>query len=81
MITFQTEFSVSDLVLDNKKQLKTVKTKKTKGGRPKKEDAERLSKKITVNFSEDELDLLARAAEPMPIATFIRMTLKDRGLI
>ena len=73
---------LSDLVLDNKKQLKTVKNlRKSKGGRPRKEESEKLSKKVTVNFSYDEFDLLSEKAGSIPLAPFIKMALKDKGII
>ena len=73
---------LSDLVLDNKEQLKTVKNlQKSKGGRPPKDESEKLSRKITVNFSEDELKSLSEKAGSIPLALFIKMALKDKGII
>ena len=73
---------LSELVLDNKKQLKTVKNlQKSKGGRPKKAESELLSKSVTVNFNDAEYISLSEKAGSIPLAPFIKMALKDKGII
>ncbi len=73
---------LSGLILDNKKQLKTVKNnQKSKGGRPKKSESESLIKHVTVNFTEDEYNSLVKKAGSIPVAVFIKVALKNGGVI
>jgi len=73
---------LSDLVIENKGQLKAVRNILTsKSGRPRKPDSEKMSKKITVNFTQKEYEALQEKSETMPIAVFIRTVLKRNDCI
>jgi len=56
---------------------------KGKGGRPPKAAAERLTKKITCNFTSAEFDILDSLSKEsgLPVAAFIRTKLKNAGVI
>lgn len=63
--------------------LKQAPGPKNKGGRPKKAEAERLTKKITCNFTAAEADTLEQRATTtgLPVAALIRIELKKVGMI
>jgi hypothetical protein len=73
---------LSDLVIENKGQLETVRKLATsKCGRPRKPDAEKLSKKITLNLTQKEYEALQQKAGVMPIAIFVKSVLKRSDCI
>ena len=73
---------LSGLVIENKGQLKAVRNIMTsKSGRPRKPDAEKMSKKITVNFTKKEYEGLQEKAGTIPLAVFIKTILKRNDCI
>ncbi len=69
---------LSDLNIQDKKQLKSVSQKM---GRPRKDDRDKLSKKVSINFTSDEYDNLLNCSGTIPLTSFIKMCLKDKGFI
>jgi len=59
------------------------KATKKKGGRPKKAEAEQLTKKITVNCTQAEYDDILKASKEtfLPVSFLIRKHLKDVNII
>ena len=73
---------LSDLVIENKRQLETVrKLAASKCGRPRKPEAEKLSKKITLNLTQKEYEVLQEKAGVIPIAIFVKTVLKRSDCI
>ena len=67
---------------NDRKILKEISGKK--GGRPPKEDAEKLTQKITVNFTLAEKEKLlerSKAAGGLPLTILIRNVLAEHGYI
>ena len=58
-------------------------TQKKKGGRPKKIEAEQLTKKITINCTQAEYDALQTASQEtyLPVSVLMRKCLKDANII
>jgi len=64
-------------------QDRPFKTQKNKTGRPTKETSEKLSCKITFNFTEDERETLRKKAKEqgVPVTTLVRSLLKKHDCI
>lgn len=87
------KFDLSDIKKDPKKNLlqqpkpkkeSSKKATKPKIGRPAKSDAEKLSRKITLNLTEAEFNKLKQLAEKsfnIPLPKLIRSLLKQDGYI
>ena len=67
----------------NKNILKQAPGPKNKGGRPPKAAAERLTKKVTCNFTSAEFDILDGLSKEsgLPVAALIRTKLKNAGVL